>query len=158
MTDPRDRSFADIEEGERLGPLHISVTQQHINDYQEFLGHFDGADPDKRWLLGNNLHVDEEYSKRNMFGGLVGDGHQTIQYVTRLLTDHLPWGTLISGYSTVDVKLTNPTRPNDEVEASGHVVGKFTENGRNYVLCEVQASKQGGVTVAMGTIKAYVPR
>lgn len=157
MTDPRDRHFANILEGEALRPMHVNVTQHHIDVFQDFLGHRDASDPDKAWLLGNNLHTDEDYSKRNMYGGLVGDGNQTAQYCCQLLTDSLPWGTLVSGYSAVDVKLTNPTRPGDEVVVTGNVTRKFSEDGRDYVVCEVLAVKQGGSVVATGTIKAYVP-
>jgi hypothetical protein len=158
MTDLHDRRFADLVEGEALRPLNILVSQQHIDVFQDFLGHLDASDPDKAWLLGNNLHVDEEYSKRNMYGGKVGDGNQTVQYCCQVVTDSLPWGTLVSGYSKVDVKLTNPTRPGDEVVVTGSVARKFTDGGRDFVDCEVKAVKQGDVVVATGTIRAYVPR
>ena len=153
----QDRNFQDLVEGETLGPLAISVTQAHIDLYQDFLGHLDASDPDKAWLLNNNLHVDEDYSKRNMYGGLVGDGNQTVQYCCQLVTDCMPWGTLVSGHSKVDIKLTNPTRPGDEVEVSGKLTRKYTEEGRNYVVCEVSAAKQNGSLVATGTVRAYVP-
>jgi hypothetical protein len=157
MSDPRDRHFGDLLEGEELRPLTLHATQDHISDFQDFLGHRDTSDPDKAWMLGNNLHVDEDYSKRNMYGGVVGDGHQTIQYCCQLLTDSLPWGTLVSGYSKVDVKLTNPTRPGDEIVVTGQVTRKYSEDGRDFVVCQVQAHKQGGVLVATGTIRAHVP-
>lgn len=155
--DPRDRRFADLKEGEELNPLHVSVTRDHINGFQEFLGHFNEEDDAGSWLIGNNLHVDEDYSKRNMYGGVVGDAHQTFQYLTQLLTDSLPWGSLVSGYSSLDIKLTNPTRPGDEVVAQGKIVKKLTEDGRDFVVCEVQAHKQGDKLIAIGTIKAHVP-
>jgi hypothetical protein len=157
--DPRDRAFADLAEGEALRPLHVSVTREHINGYQDFLGHHDpNTIEGTQWLVGNNLHVDEDFSRRNMYGGVVGDGNQTIQYLCQLLTDYLPWGSLVSGYSSLDVKLTNPTRPGDEVVATGAIVRKLTENGRDYVICEVQASKQQDALVALGTFKVHVPR
>jgi hypothetical protein len=156
--DIRDRSFADLVEGEALKPLHISVTKEHINGYQDFLGHHDpNTIEGTQWLVGNNLHVDEDFSRRNMFGGVVGDGNQTIQYLCQLLTDSLPWGSLVSGWSSLDVKLTNPTRPGDEVVATGNIVKKYSEDGRDYVLCETKAVKQGDAVVAIGTFKAYVP-
>jgi hypothetical protein len=155
--DPRDRTFADLTEGEELRSLHIEVTREHINGFQEFLGHFE-TEGYSSWLIGNNLHVDEDYSRRNMYGTVVGDAHQTIQYLCQIVTDSLPWGSLLSGYSELDIKLTNPTRPGDSVVASGKIIEKRTEEGRNYAICEVRASKQGDRLVAIGTIKAYVPR
>ena len=155
--DPRDRTFSDLKEGEELKPLRISVTREHINGFQEFLGHFNEEDDAGSWLVGNNLHVDEDYSRRHIYGGVVGDAHQTFQYLCQVLTDSLPWGSLVSGYSTIDVKLTNPTRPGDTVVAKGKIVQKTTEDGRDYVLCEVNATKQEDKLVAIGTIKAHVP-
>ncbi|MCC6472958.1 MAG: hypothetical protein IT514_04355, partial [Burkholderiales bacterium] len=73
--DPRDRGFDDLKEGEALRPLRVSVTREHINGFQDFLGHHDpNTIEGTQWLAGNNLHVDEEFSRRNMFGGVVGDG------------------------------------------------------------------------------------
>ena len=157
MNDPRDRSFSDLKVGEELAPLTIQIDRDHITGFQHFLGHFDKADG-ASWLIGNNLHVDEEYSQRNMYGGVVGDAHQTFQYLCQMLTDYLPWGTLLSGYSELDIKLTNPTRLGDKVVTKGKILEKTFEEGRNYVLCEVSATKQEDKLIAIGTIKAYVPR
>ena len=157
MGNLRDRTFSDLKTGEDLKTLHIAVTREHINDFQEFLGHFD-SDGYSKWLIGNNLHVDEDYSRRHMYGTVVGDAHQTIQYLCQVVTDSLPWGSLLSGYSEIDIKLTNPTRPGDNVVASGKILEKTTEGGRNYAVCEVRAVKGEDKLVAIGTIKAYVPR
>lgn len=157
MNDIRDRSFEQIQEGESLQDLHIEVTQKHIDDFQVFLGHTTAAS-EHPWLAGHNLHVDEEYSKAHMYGGLVGDGNQTCQYLCQVVTDSMPWGTLLSGHSKLDIKLTNPTRPGDRVRASGTVLRKYHESGRDYIECEVRATKADDVLVAIGTIKAYVPR
>ncbi len=156
--DPRDRTFEDIAPGEALLAQRIEVTQEHINTYQDFLGHSNPNDPETGWLVGNNLHIDEEYSRRNAFGGVIGDGHQTAQYLFRMVTSSLPWGTLDAGYSSFDLKFTNPTRPGDVVVTKGHVVDLVTEDGRDFAVCEVQAWKQGDRMVAAGRIKAHVPR
>jgi len=156
--DTRNRVYADLREGEEFKPLHINVTQPHINGFQDFLGHADPTVKETSWLIGNNLHVDEDYSRRNMYGGVVGDGHQTIQYLCQLITDSLPWGSLVSGYSSLDVKLTNPTRPGDEVVATGKIARKYAKDGRDMVTCEVSASKQGDKLVAVGSFEVYVPR
>ena len=66
-------------------------------------------------------------------------------------------GALVSGYSEIDIRLTNPTRPGDVVTSTGSVKGKFTEEGRNYILCEVMATKGEEKLVALGQIKAMVP-
>lgn len=156
--DPRDRTFAELQDGEELKPLHISVTKEHINGFQDFLGHHDpNTIEGTQWLVGNNLHVDEDFSRRNMFGGVVGDGNQTIQYLCQVITDSLPWGSLVSGWSSLDTKLTNPTRPGDEVVVTGHIVKKYREDGRDYALCETRAVKQGDAVVAIGTFKVHVP-
>ena len=155
--DPRDRGFADLEVGEKFRPLHIEVTQKHIRDFQEFLGHFDAEEKETACLFDSNLHIDEDFSRKNMYGGVVGIGHQTIQYLCQVVTDSLPWGTLVSGHSSLDVKMTNPTRPGDEVVATGKIVDKVVEDGRNIVVCEVRATKQDDMLVAIDTIRAGIP-
>ena len=156
--EPRDRTFDEIAVGEELLTLQVEVSQDHINVYQDFLGHIDPNDPETGWLVGNNLHVDEEYSRRNAFGGVIGDGHQTGQYLLRMVTASMPWGTLDAGYSSFDLKFTNPTRPGDVVQTRGQVVAKESIDGRDFAICEVQAWKQGHRMVATGTIRAHVPR
>ena len=148
-------SWEEIQVGEAITPLVHYVTQEHINRFQEFLGH--GPSTVQGWMRGHNLHVDEEYSRAHMYGGTVGDGHQTIAYLCELVTNWLPYGALVSGYSEVDIRLTNPTRPGDVVTSTGSVRDKFTEEGRNYILCEVMATKGEKKLVAIGQIKAMVP-
>ncbi|MBI4200776.1 MAG: MaoC family dehydratase [Chloroflexi bacterium] len=147
-------SWDQIQVGEEITPLTHYVTQDHINKFQGFLGHA-AAGPSP--MAGHNLHVDEEYSREHMFGGNVGDGHQTIAYLCELATNWLPYGALVSGYSEVDIRLTNPTRPGDRVVSKGVIKDKFIEDGRRYVLCEVTAVKGGDRIVAFGHIKAMVP-
>ena len=148
-------SWEDVQVGEQIAPLVHYVTQEHINGFQGFLGH--GPSQIHGWMSGHNLHTDEEYSRTHMYGGNVGDGHQTIAYLCELVTNWLPYGALVSGYSEIDIRLTNPTRPGDVVTSTGTVREKYTEDGRKYVLCEVQAMKGEERLVAVGQIKAMVP-
>ena len=148
-------SWEDVQVGEQLAPLMHYVTQEHINRFQEFLGH--GPSQAQGWMSGHNLHTDEEYSRAHMYGGNVGDGHQTIAYLCELVTNWLPYGALVSGYGEIDIRLTNPTRPGDVITSTGTVREKYTEDGRKYVLCEVQAMKGEERLVAVGQIRAMVP-
>jgi acyl-coenzyme A thioesterase PaaI-like protein len=148
-------SWEEIQVGEKLTPLVHYVTQEHINGFQEFLGH--GPSSVRGWMRGHNLHVDEDYSRQHMYGGNVGDGHQTIAYLCELVTSWLPYGALVSGYSEIDIRLTNPTRPGDVITSNGMVKEKMVEQGRRYVVCEVSATKIGDRLVAIGEIKAMVP-
>lgn len=148
-------SWENIQVGEEIPPVIHYVTQKHINTFQDFLGH--GPTTAEGWMRGHNLHVDEEYSRAHMFGGNVGDGHQTVAYLCELVTNWLPYGSLVSGHSEIDIRLTNPTRPGDVVTSRGHVKDKFIEEGRKYVVCEVMAAKGQDRLVAIGFIKAMVP-
>ncbi len=150
-------SWDQVQVGEEITPKVFYVTQDHINAFQVFLGAGMAPVALTRTESGHNLHVDEEYSRAHMFGGNVGDGHQTYSYMCQLVTDWLPYGSLVSGYSEVDIKMTNPTRPGDRVVAKGVVKDKFVEFGKKYVVCEVNAFKAEEKMVAVGTIKAMVP-
>jgi len=148
------RSFEDLRVGDEMTPLVKHVTQDHINTFQHFMGHHERGE--MSWLVGHNLHIDEEYSRRHMYGGNVGDGHQTISYLVQLLTSWLPAGALMRGNSSMDIKLTNPTRPGDTITVTGRVADKLVEDGKKFIVCEVRADNQNGKLVAIGTVKAYV--
>jgi len=139
--------------GEVFTSKPIEVTPQHITDFQEFMGHLDPSFS----LADHNHHVNEEFASRHMYGGIVGDGHQTIQYLWQVVTDHLPADALVSGHSSLDVRLVNPTRPGDTIVAKAEVTAVEPAAGGSIVVLDVNATNQREATVAFGTIRAFVP-
>lgn len=131
----------------------IEVTPKHVVDFQDFMGHLDRSFS----LVDHNHHVNEEFASQHMYGGLVGDGHQTLQYIWQVITDHLPPGSMISGHSSVDIRLVNPTRPGDTVVVSAGVKSVDTDTESSIVGLDVSATNQRGSTVAFGQVSVFVP-
>lgn len=151
----RKRSFDDIQVGEAVTPLYKTVTVDSIEKFAVFLDQIPRGQ--SAAAATGNPHLDEAFAQRSIFGGRFADGNHTVAHLCQMVTDWLPIGALVSGYSEVDIKLPNPVRPDDSVTVTGQVVDKFTGDGRDYAVIEVLARTQRDKVVAAGTIKAYVP-
>ncbi|OGA02975.1 MAG: hypothetical protein A3H35_20750 [Betaproteobacteria bacterium RIFCSPLOWO2_02_FULL_62_17] len=147
-------SFADINEGDTLPSQTWTVTKADIAAFGEFLYPPQPDNPQRK----GNPHIDEEYARQSIYGGLFVDGNQTVAFLCRMATDWLPAGTLARGWSDVDVKFPNPCRIDDVITFTGKVVAKTREHGRDQVKLEVLASNQAGKPVAAGFISAQIPR
>ncbi|MBI4201290.1 MAG: MaoC family dehydratase [Chloroflexi bacterium] len=158
----RKHHWEEIEIGDVLTPEVHYVSQEHIDKFQGFLGHGPESLVDGDRGTEHNFHMNEQYARRTAFGGAVGDGNQMVNYLVELATDWLPYGAVVSGYTHLDAKITNPTRPGDVVTATGTVKDKYVESGRKFVLLELEAhAKRPGVDerrlVVMGTLRTFVP-
>lgn len=151
MSTPEPRSMPNV--GDVFTSDPITVDMKHIVDFQDFMGHLDRSFS----LVDFNHHVNEDFAKQHLYGGVVGDGHQTIAYLHQVVTDHLPAGALVSGGSTFDIRLVNPTRPGDTVVATAEVVAIEPHEAGTVVELKVGATNQREATVAFGVIRAVVP-
>ena len=147
----RERTLPEVGEVFTSDPITVDMT--HITGFQDFMGHLDPSFS----LAGFNHHVNDDFAKEHLYGGVVGDGHQTIQYLCQVVTDHLPAGALVSGWSSFDLRLVNPTRPGDTVVARAQVSAVTPHGAGTVVELEVSAANQRDATVAFGVIRAFVP-
>jgi hypothetical protein len=150
----RPPDFDAIRVGDALPAQSWTVTRTDIEDFGDFLYPATPENPERR----GNPHVDEEYARQSIYGGLFVDGNQSVAFLCRMATDWLPPGSLVSGFSEVDVKFPNPVRVADVITFSGKVSGKTSDGGRGRVKLEVIAHNQAGKVVAVGSISTYVPR
>ncbi|OGA25475.1 MAG: hypothetical protein A3I01_18195 [Betaproteobacteria bacterium RIFCSPLOWO2_02_FULL_65_24] len=146
--------FEDIRVGDGLPRQTWTVAKEDIEAFGDFLYPATAQNPERR----GNPHIDEEYARQSIYGGLFVDGNQTVALLCRMATDWLPPGSLVCGFSEVDVKFPNPVRVADVIAFSGEVSAKTTEGGRDRVRLEVLAQNQAGKAVAVGAICACVPR
>ncbi len=158
----RKNHWEEIKIGETLTPEVHYVTQEHIDKFQNFLGA--GRESQEEGGLGieRNFHMNEEYARRTTFGGVVGDGNQMICYLVELATDWLPYGAVVSGYTRLEAKVPNPSRPGDVVTVTGSVKDKHIKDGRKYVVLDLMAqAKRPGVDepklISVATLRTYVP-
>lgn len=151
---PKPTSFEDIREGDELGSEPWTVTKADIIAFGEFMYPPQPDNPQRK----GNPHIDEEYAKQSIYGGLFVDGNQTVAFLCRMATDWLPAGALAYGFSDVELKFPNPCRLDDVISFSGRVAGKSSAGGRDEVRLDVRATNQAGKLVAVGTIAAQLPR
>lgn len=147
------KDFASIQVGDVLPKRTWTATKENMRAFGELIP----AQPDNP-TRARNPHLDEEYARGQIYGGLFVDGNHTMSLVCQVATDWLPPGGLLSGHSEVELKFPNPCRLGDTLILGGEVVGKTSENGRDVVTLKMLAENDKGKVVAVGTIAAYVPR
>ena len=96
----------------------------------------------------HNLHTDEAFSAKGIFGGTVNMGTATVAYVAELLEKAFPLKNIMRLGSVLEMRATAPIRAGDTVTFTGQVTGKREEDGRRMVDCEVIATNQRDETVA----------
>jgi hypothetical protein len=145
--------FASIRVGDMVPRKIWTATRENMQAFGELIP----ARPDNPGR-SRNPHLDEEYARSQIFGGLFADGNHIVSLVCQTATDWLPRNGLVSGHSEVDMRFPNPCRLGDTLTISGEVIEKRCVDGRDFVVLKMLAENQTGKAVAVGTIAAYVPR
>ena len=96
----------------------------------------------------HNLHTDEEYAGKSVFGGTVNMGEATVAYVAELLEKAFPVRSLMSLGSRLEMRATEPIRPGDTITFTGQVTGKRKEKALGLVDCEIICTNQSNKVVA----------
>ena len=137
----RTVSYDSIEVGDDLPILVKYESQETIDLYARYVPSSTGTDL-------HNLHTDQEYATKSIFGGTVNMGAATVAYVAELLEKSFPLKDLMSRHSRLEMRATEPIRPGDTITFTGRVTGKREEGGHRLVDCEVVSSNQVNQVVA----------
>ena len=90
----------------------------------------------------SNIHTDEEFARRNIFGGAVNAGPATMSYVDRFLGLNFPPEALYRGGSLL-MRAITPFRAGDLVTLSGQVTGAGVNlYGQRKVQCRIRGLNQ----------------
>ena len=137
----RRATFDTISPGDDFPILVKHVSQQTIDFYRRL------ASPDRgdKW---RDLHTDDEYATRGIFGGTVSQGVATAAYVAELLEKAFPVERLMAAGSRLEMRATLPVRAGDTVTLTGRVTGKRQVGGQGLVEHEVEGTNQKGEVVA----------
>ena len=149
MEQRRLLDFNSAEEGTALAELSITESQDIINNRSAFR------------LAGrpneSNIHTDEEFARRNIFGGTVNSGPATMSYVDQMLQLSFPPEAFYNGGSLL-MRAITPFRSGDTVTFAGEVTGRrripssSTHNGGiegGIVECRVRGVNQRGELVCL---------
>jgi len=140
--------FDAVSVGDQLTPLAIPESEEVINR------------KDKLRLAGkvnpSNIHVDEEFALRNIFGGAVNSGPATMSYVDQMLQQSFPLRAFYDGGRLL-MRAITPFRAGDTVTFQGEVTGKREEVGKRVVECRVKGINQRGELVCLSDATMMMP-
>ena len=134
-------TYDSVQEGDELPILVKHESQETIALYARYAP----AAPRTDW---HNLHTDEGYAKKGIFGGTVNMGVATVAYVAELLEKAFPMKYVLGAGSRLEMRATQPVRAGDTITFTGTVTGKREEDGARFVDCEVMGTNQGDTVVA----------
>ncbi len=142
-------SFDELSVGRALEPLTLWESQEIINRKNEFR------------LAGkpspSNIHTDEEFARKNIFGGTVNAGPATMSYVDQMLGRSFPLKAFYDGGRLLMRALT-PFRAGDLVTFQGEVFGQRVDGRRGVVDCQVKGLNQRGELVCLAEATLVLPR
>jgi acyl dehydratase len=106
----RQLSYQSASVGDQLATLRITESQEVINRRNEFR------------LAGkvstSNIHTDQEFARRNIFGGTVNAGPATMSYVDQMLQRSFPLSACYNGGKLL-MRAITPFRSGDTVTFQG---------------------------------------
>ncbi|MBN9425886.1 MAG: MaoC family dehydratase [Burkholderiales bacterium] len=114
------------------------------------------ARPDNPQRLGNP-HLDEEYARKHLYGGLIVDGNQTVALICEMVEDWLPGVEAGAAATEADFSFPNPCCIGDVIEFHGEVMGTRAGAAQRLVDLKFEARNQHGKLVAVGTLGAVLP-
>jgi acyl dehydratase len=132
--------FDSAVEGTALAELSITESQEIINNRSAFRL---AGQPSE-----SNIHTDEEFARRNIFGGTVNSGPATMSYVDRMLQLSFQPEAFYHGGSLL-MRAITPFRSGDTVAFAGEVTGRRREGDRGIVECRVRGTNQRGELVCL---------
>jgi acyl dehydratase len=112
--------------------------------------------PDNPTRAGNP-HVDAEFARKHLYGGITVDGNQTVAFLCELVEALLPGAAVHGPGSQVDIRFPNPCRQDDVVTFTATQQGEAAHTGDPVAVVEVDARNQPGHCVARGTITVRLP-
>lgn len=97
--------------------------------------------------VGANLHTDQEFARRTIFGGTANMGVATLAYCSELLERAYGPAALFRPGARIEYKGIRPIRAGDEITLSGRVV----ERRADAHVCEVRVVAQDGTLRGLAT-------
>lgn len=141
-------TFDSIEVGDQLATLEITESQEVILAKNDF----------RLWGTPSvsNIHTDEEFARKNIFGGAVNSGPASMSYVDQMLGLSFPLRSFYQGGRLL-MRAITPFRSGDTVTFQGEITGKRTEGEDKIVECRVKGVNQRGDLVNLSDAVFVLP-
>ena len=147
-TPPLFPTFDSTSVGGQLATLDISESEAIILRKNEFrlAGEYHAS----------NIHTDEEFARRNIFGGAVNSGPATMSYVDQMLARSFPLRAFYNGGKLL-MRAITPFRSGDTVTFQGEVTSMREEGRQGIVGCRVRGTNQRGDLVCLADAVMVMP-
>ncbi len=133
-------TFAEVSVGDTLPGLQVTESQETINCFNDLR------------LAGkpsaSNIHTDEAFARRNIFGGAVNAGPATMSYVDQMLELSFPLRAFYYG-GRLMMRAIEPFRTGHVVTLQGEVTDKRSEGDQCQVASTVRGTNQRGDLVCL---------
>ena len=141
-------SFDSIEVGDQLATLEVVESAEIILAKNDF----------RLWGTPSesNIHTDEEFARKNIFGGAVNSGPASMSYVDQMLELSFPLRSFYNGGSLL-MRAITPFRSGDTVTFQGEVTAKRIEGENKIVECRVKGINQRGDLVNLSDAVLVLP-
>jgi acyl dehydratase len=100
--------------------------------------------------VGSNLHQDEEFARKTLFGGTANTGVATLAYCAELIEKAYGPAVLLAPGARVEYKGIRPVRAGDEITLRGKVAARFSD--RHEIEIWVHAQDRGLRGVGTATV------
>jgi acyl dehydratase len=134
--------FDDVEIGDEIEELEICPTTADVVRYVQ-VAHMESG-----------RFTNDEYARKEGLPGAIVPGNMSLGFLSRMLTDCFPRGTLKS--LTANFRATVPH--NTPLICSGVVTEKQDVDGENLIFCDVQLSNEDGDRYVQGTARLALPK
>jgi|SRR5712691_9098721 len=96
--------------------------------------------------IGSNLHNDESFARRTIFGGPVNMGVATAAYCSEVLERAFGAAALLRPGGRLEFKGIRPVRAGDEITVGGRLTERYPDHGQ----CELVVHNHAGALVGVG--------
>jgi acyl dehydratase len=134
--------FDDIEVGDELEELEICPTTADVIRYVKVA------------RMESGRFTDDEYARQEGLPGAIIPGNMSLGFLSRMLTDIFPKGTLKS--LTANFRATVPH--NVPLICGGVVTEKQDKDGDHVIFCDVLLANEEGDRYVQGTATIALPR
>lgn len=107
-------------------------------------------------LMTSNIHTDEAFARRNIFGGAVNAGPATLSYVEQMLTLSFPLSAFYAGGRLL-MRAIEPFRAGHVVTMQGEVTAAQARGDQHQVGCTVRGTNQLGSLVCLAEATLNLP-
>lgn len=132
-----------MKQGQKLRGFSREVTLERIAAYADASGD------------NNPLHLDDDYARTTLFGGVIAHGMLSMAFVSELIATNFPETWHAGG--KMKLRFKAPVNPGEMVEVKGEVRAINESRNGSIARCSVSCVKPDGSEALSGTVSVPLP-